>query len=78
MIQGNDQLMGTEFPLVDDCALVFDGWGWRSGFPMKKLSAYGARHRPPLQIGSIIIPVPSDIIFPSPGNVSEYKHSSYV
>jgi glutathione S-transferase len=42
MIQGNDWIMGREFTAVDGYALVFYGWGARSGFPMKELSAYTA------------------------------------
>jgi glutathione S-transferase len=42
MIQGNDWIMGREFTVVDGYALVFYGWGARSGFPMKELSAYTA------------------------------------
>jgi glutathione S-transferase len=42
MIQGNDWVMGKEFTVVDGYALVFYGWGARSGFPMKELSAYPA------------------------------------
>jgi glutathione S-transferase len=42
MIQGNDWVMGKEFTAVDGYALVFYGWGARSGFPMKELSAYTA------------------------------------
>ncbi len=40
MIQANDWVMGPEFTAVDPYALVFYGWGERSGFPMKELSAY--------------------------------------
>ncbi len=42
MIQGNDWIMGSEYTLVDPYALVFYGWGARSGFPIKELSAYTA------------------------------------
>jgi glutathione S-transferase len=42
MIQGNDWIMGKEFTVVDGYALVFYGWGARSEFPMKDLSAYTA------------------------------------
>jgi glutathione S-transferase len=42
MIKGNDWIMGREFTAVDGYALVFYGWGARSGFPMKELSAYTA------------------------------------
>jgi len=42
MIQGYDWVMGKEFTVVDGYALVFYGWGARSGFPMKELSAYTA------------------------------------
>ena len=42
MIQGNDWIMGREFTAVDGYALVFYGWGARSGYPMKDLSAYTA------------------------------------
>ena len=42
MIQGNDWVMGREYTLVDPYALVFYGWGARSGYPMKELSAYTA------------------------------------
>jgi glutathione S-transferase len=42
MIQGNDWIMGSEFTVVDGCALVFYGWGARSGFPVKDLGAYTA------------------------------------
>ena len=42
MIQGNDWIMGREFTAVDGYALVFYGWGARSGHPMKELSAYTA------------------------------------
>jgi glutathione S-transferase len=34
--------MGREFTAVDGYALVFYGWGTRSGFPMKDLGAYTA------------------------------------
>lgn len=40
MIQPNEWVMGREFTAVDGYALVFYGWGTRSGFPMKDLSAY--------------------------------------
>jgi hypothetical protein len=33
MIQGNDWIMGREYTLVDPYALVFYGWGVRSGLP---------------------------------------------
>jgi glutathione S-transferase len=42
MIEANDWVMGREFTAVDPYALVFYGWGERSGFPMKELSAYTA------------------------------------
>jgi glutathione S-transferase len=42
MIQGNAWIMGKEFTVVDGYALVFYGWGARSDFPMKDLSAYTA------------------------------------
>ena len=42
MIQGNDWVMGREFTAVDGYALVFYGWGLRSGFPVTELSAYTA------------------------------------
>ena len=42
MIDANDWVMGREFTAVDPYALVFYGWGERSGFPMKELSAYTA------------------------------------
>ena len=42
MIQANEWVMGPEFTAVDPYALVFYGWGERSGFPMKELSAYTA------------------------------------
>jgi glutathione S-transferase len=42
MIQGNDWIMGREFTAVDGYALVFYGWGARSGYPMKDVSAYTA------------------------------------
>jgi glutathione S-transferase len=42
MKQANDWVMGPEFTAVDPYALVFYGWGERSGFPMKELSAYTA------------------------------------
>jgi glutathione S-transferase len=42
MFQGNDWIMGREYTLVDPYALVFYGWGARSGFPMNELSAYTA------------------------------------
>ena len=42
MIQGNGWVMGREFTAVDGYALVFYGWGERSGFPVKDLSAYTA------------------------------------
>jgi glutathione S-transferase len=42
MMQANDWVMGPEFTAVDPYALVFYGWGERSGFPMKELSAYTA------------------------------------
>ena len=42
MIHGHDWIMGREFTAVDGYALVFYGWGARSGFPMKELSAYTA------------------------------------
>ena len=34
--------MGREFTGVDGYALVFYGWGVRSKFPMKELTAYTA------------------------------------
>lgn len=40
MIHGNDWIMGREFTAVDPYALVFYGWGARSGFPMKELNSY--------------------------------------
>jgi glutathione S-transferase len=40
MIKGNDWIMGREFTAVDGYALVFYGWGARSEYPMKELSAY--------------------------------------
>jgi glutathione S-transferase len=42
MIKGNDWIMGREFTAVDGYALVFYGWGARSEYPMKELSAYSA------------------------------------
>ncbi len=42
MIQGNEWVMGKEFTAVDGYALVFYGWGARSGFSVKELSAYTA------------------------------------
>ena len=42
MIKGNDWIMGRDFTAVDGYALVFYGWGARSGFAMKDLSAYTA------------------------------------
>jgi glutathione S-transferase len=42
MIQGNDWVMGSEFTGVDPYALVFYGWGERSGYPVKDLKAYTA------------------------------------
>jgi glutathione S-transferase len=42
MIQANNWVMGAEFTAVDPYALVFYGWGERSGFPMKELSTYTA------------------------------------
>lgn len=42
MVQGNDWVMGKEFTVVDGYALVFYGWGARSGFPMQELNAYTA------------------------------------
>jgi len=42
MIRGNEWIMGSTFTVVDGYALVFYGWGARSGFPMKELSAYTA------------------------------------
>jgi glutathione S-transferase len=42
MFQGNAWIMGREYTLVDPYALVFYGWGARSGFPVKELSAYTA------------------------------------
>jgi glutathione S-transferase len=42
MFQGNDWIMGSAYTLVDPYALVFYGWGARSGFPMKELGAYTA------------------------------------
>jgi glutathione S-transferase len=42
MIQGNDWVMGSEFTAVDPYALVFYGWGERSGYPVKDLKAYTA------------------------------------
>lgn len=40
--QGKDWIMGSEYTLVDPYALVFYGWGARSGYPMKELTAYTA------------------------------------
>jgi glutathione S-transferase len=34
--------MGREFTAVDPYALVFYGWGERSGYPVKDLKAYTA------------------------------------
>ena len=42
MIRANGWVMGREFTAVDGYALVFYGWGERSGFPVKELSAYTA------------------------------------
>lgn len=42
MFQGKDWIMGSEYTLVDPYALVFYGWGARSGYPMKELTAYTA------------------------------------
>jgi glutathione S-transferase len=42
MCQGKEWIMGREYTLVDPYALVFYGWGVRSGFPMKELSGYTA------------------------------------
>ncbi len=42
MLQEKDWIMGREFTVVDGYALVFYGWGARSGFPMKELGAYTA------------------------------------
>ena len=42
MIQGNEWIMGNRFTVVDGYALVFYGWGARSGHPMKELVAYSA------------------------------------
>ena len=42
MIEANDWVMGREFTAADSYALVFYGWGERSGFPMEELSAYTA------------------------------------
>ena len=42
MIQPNGWVMGREFTAADGYALVFYGWGERSGFPVKELSAYTA------------------------------------
>ncbi len=42
MLQGKNWIMGSQYTLVDPYALVFYGWGTRSGFPMNELSAYTA------------------------------------
>ncbi len=42
MIQGKDWIMGRNFTVVDGYALVFYGWGLRTGLPMNELSAYTA------------------------------------
>lgn len=42
ILQRNDWVMGRDFTAVDGYALVFYGWGTRSGFPMSELSAYTA------------------------------------
>jgi glutathione S-transferase len=42
MFKGTDWIMGSQYTLVDPYALVFYGWGSRSGFPMKELTAYTA------------------------------------
>jgi len=42
LIQGNEWIMGKAFTAVDGYALVFYGWGARSGFPMTELRAYTA------------------------------------
>jgi len=42
MIQGNDWIMGRDYTLVDPYALVFYGWGQRSGLSMQELEAYTA------------------------------------
>lgn len=42
LIDGSDWVMGKQFTVVDGYALVFYGWGVRSEFPMKDLTAYTA------------------------------------
>jgi glutathione S-transferase len=42
MLLGKDWIMGSQYTLADGYALVFYGWGARSGFPMNELSAYTA------------------------------------
>lgn len=42
MFRGNDWIMGKDYTLVDPYALVFYGWGQRSGYPMKELTSYTA------------------------------------
>ena len=44
MLQANEWTMGGDYTLVDPYALVFYGWGTRSGFPMNELKAYTAFH----------------------------------
>ena len=42
MFQGKDWIMGGQYTVVDGYALVFYGWGARSGFSMNELGAYTA------------------------------------
>ena len=42
LLAGKDWMMGKQYTVVDPYALVFYGWGARSEFPMKELTAYTA------------------------------------
>jgi glutathione S-transferase len=42
MLQGREWIMGNQYTVADCYAVVFYGWGTKSEFPMKELSAYTA------------------------------------
>jgi glutathione S-transferase len=63
MFQRNDWVMVSAYALVDPYALVFYGWGARSGFPMKELSAYTAWQERMMQRPTVRKTVESDRTF---------------
>jgi glutathione S-transferase len=42
LLAGKQWMMGSQYTVADPYALVFYGWGVRSGLPMKELAAYTA------------------------------------